>query len=313
MKKVRKWPYVVLVVGSLAVSTLLSIIAPKTNTANQPHFSQLVTILLTITIIIPYLAAWIFGAMSWYSFSQLVYDGAKKNWAYTKAFRFIATGVGLLVADLIGFSLFGSVRNLLIHHYMAAMYLTIASNLFHVIVPLLAFVSMYRGTREMLRQSHYAEGFGNKLSPVLLPTAIFVGFFAVMAYTNVVRQFPSTPDQLATYYLSDSWLLGLVIVPLALTWALSLRVMMDTERFVHSLPHNLRGNLDKFFYGLVAVISSSIIVQALTALGNQRLQDIGLTALLLVIYLFLLLQTAAYWLIYRGAQELRHSVKEVRS
>src|SRR5882724_8010035 len=206
MKKVRKWPYVTLVVSSLAVSTLLSVLAPKMNTSNQPHFSQLVFIILSTTIIIPYLAAWILGVMSWYSFNQLVYAGTKKGWAYAKAFRFIATGVGLLIADLIGFSLLGSLRNLFIHHYVAAMYLTIGSNLFHVVVPLLAFVSMYRGTREMLKQGSYAQGFSNKLLPVLLPTAIFVGFFAVMAYTNVARQFPAASDQLATYYLSDTWL-----------------------------------------------------------------------------------------------------------
>lgn len=309
MKKVHKWPYVILVPGAFGVSTLLSRLAPKIDN-NPQHLSTVVIAILTITIIVPYVLAWVFAVMSWFSFNQLVRSGSRSNWPYTKGFRFISFGIGLLVIDLIGSSLFSSARNIFLYQHQPAMYLTITANLFHVLVPLVAFVLMYKGTEEMLKRGHYATSFQNKLLPVLVPTTIFVLFFSLLVFRSPMRQISYNANLLPTYFLPDFLILLLVVVPLAITWALGLRVILNTERFLHSLPHDLRLPIVRFFYGLSAVISSSIIVQALTALGNQRLQDIGLVLELIVLYLFVGLQAVAYGLIYRSAQGLRKQVRK---
>jgi len=305
VKKAKKWPYVALVVVALGVSAVLDRLKPATNN-NPQQFSAVIIAILAVTIIVPYLAAWALGVMSWFSFNQLVKSGRSAQWPYADGFRFIANGVGLLVLDLIGSPLLSSARDIFLHHHIVAMYLTIATNLFHVLVPLLAFVFMYKGTKHLLSHSNnYGAGFSDKLLPVLMPTIIFVMFFSLLVFRSPMRQISFNPNQLPSYYLPDFLILLLVVVPLAVTWALSLRVILNTERFVHSLPHDLRPSVVRFFYGLSAVISSSIIVQALTALGTQQLQEIGLALALVVLYLFIGLQAVAYGFIYRSAQGLR--------
>ncbi len=309
MKKIRKWPYVLLVVGALAASTFISVESPRTN-SNPQQFSHAAIIILAVTIIIPYLAAWILSVMSWYSFNQLVRSGRQQHWAYAEGFHLIAVGIGLLVLDLIGSTLFSSARNLFINQHRPAMYMTIGGNLFHVLVPLLAFVSMYLGTKELLKHSDYANKIKNHWLPVIIPTVIFTLLFSILALDSPTRQISFDPKQLPIYYLPDVLIVLLVILPLAVTWALGLRVVLNTERYVHSLSHENRTKVVKFFYGLLAVISSYIIVQAITALGNQRLQDLGTVFALVLLYLFIILQAAAYGFIYQAAQGLRHLPSE---
>jgi hypothetical protein len=79
---------------------------------------------------------------------------------------------------------------------------------------------------------------------------------------------------------------------------------------MHSLLQaKWRRALVNLFHGLMAVISSSIILQAITAFGSEQLQQVSLILIIAIIYLFIILQAVGYLFIRASAKQLRHLLK----
>jgi hypothetical protein len=129
-------------------------------------------------------------------------------------------------------------------------------------------------------------------------------------FGNTSRQVAAEAGSFASYYISDPLIVLTIIIPLAVTWFVGLQAILQIERYVHSLSQaKWRRAIVNLFHGLLAVISSSIILQAITAFGSEQLQQVSLVLIVVIIYLFIVLQAAGYLFIRASAKQLRHLLR----
>lgn len=302
--------YYVLIVAAWLLYLVLSMSAPMT-TNTSVHISRLVLVLLGATIIVPYLLTWLLAVLGWYHFNQFVRSAQLKHLHHVSAFRWVSRGLGLLIVDLIGVPILNAVRGLYPVTEITIMKpLTILSNYFHVAVPLIAFGFLFYGSRKLLRHNHYAQSIHSKVLPTFVSVLLLVVLFCLSAFTNPSRQTSSNPAVIATYYLPDVLIALTIILPLAITWALGLMTALNTERYVHSLADpRWRRAIISYFHGLLAIVSSAIILQGVTAIGNQQLQQISLVLTFAIVYLFIFIQAWGYIVIRTSARHLRQLVE----
>ncbi|HSW85813.1 MAG TPA: hypothetical protein VLF79_04395 [Candidatus Saccharimonadales bacterium] len=282
----------------------LTAAAPKTS--SSVHLSKLVIVSLSATLFIPYLLTWLIAALGLYHFGQFYSVARQKRLANSIAFGLIMWGLSFLILDLITSPFFSAFRNFWQSNHRVVINLTIISNYAHITFTLVAFVFLYLGTRLLARSSHYATSVRSKPLPALVATVLFTLLFSIAVFSNPTRQTSLQSGQFATYYLTDLLILLTIIAPLAITWFLGLQAALNTEQYVHSLSHPMwRLAIVRFFHGLLAVLSSAIILQGITMLGSQQLQNINLVLILVIVYLFIIIQAIGYLFIKASAKQLR--------
>ncbi len=305
MKKVRtKWFYYGFVLLAWVSYLVITVAAPKTN--NSVHLSKFIIVSLSATLFIPYLLTWLIALLGLYHFGQFHRVVRRKQLANSIAFGLIKWGLVFLIIDLISSPFFSAFRNLWQANHHVVVELTIISNYVHIIFTLVAFSFLFQGTRLLARSSHYATGIRSRPLPAIIATLLFTVLFSIAVFSNPTRQTSLQSGQFATYYLPDILILVTIIIPLAITWFLGLQAALNTEQYAHSLTHPMwRLAIVRFFHGLLAVLSSAIILQGIVMLGSQQLQNINLILILLLVYLFIFIQAIGYLLIKASAKQLR--------
>ncbi len=312
MKKYsNKWPYVGLVVVAWVAYILLTISAPAT--PDNPQTSNLSTAaltILTLSILAPYLLTWLIAVIGWYNFSWFATDAVYKKIPGHQGIIYISRGLGILIFDLILVPMFSVIRRIWGDDEPTAAFITILSNYFHVVIPLVAFSFMYIGSLKLAASGHYASAIRIRILPALLATIVFIALFCLAVTGNTSRQVAHGAGQFASFYISDPLIILTIIIPLAITWFLGLQTALNTERYMHSFLQPVwRTAIIHLFHGLLAIVSSAIILQAITAFGNHQLQQISFVLLLVILFLFIFLQAAGYFLIRKGAKQLRSLIK----
>ncbi len=309
-KTIRLWHCYALILVVWAVYILLTLAAPDPPPNQQVVLSAAAILILRVTLILPYMLTWLIAIIGWYHFSRFASDTKRHHTLNQQAFSMVSRGLGLLIFDLIGIPLISAARTVWANHEAAAVGLTIFSNYFHIVIPLMAFGFLFVGSRKLVQSSRYATALRSKMLPTLVATTLFTVLFTVAVFGNTTRQVASEPGTFASYYISDPLIVLTVIIPLAITWTLGLQTALNTEQYVHALAQpKWRNAITHLFHGVLAIVSSSIILQAITAFGSQQLQQVSLALLLAVIYLFIFLQAAGYFFIRVGSKQLRQLIK----
>jgi hypothetical protein len=304
------WRYYGLVFVAWAIYIFLTLIAQPTQQSQQLNLSEATVIILRISFLVPYMLTWLIAMLGWYYFRKFARDAKRKKIPSHIGFRYIARGIGLLVFDLILIPLIGSARNTFASNEAMAVATILLSNYLHILIPLVAFVFMYIGSRKLAQTGRYAVGLRSRILPSILATLLFATLFTIAIFSNTSRQVGAGEGQFASYYVSDPMIVLTIIVPIAVTWFLGLETALNTERYVHSLRQpRWRSAIIHFFHGLLAVVCSLIILQALAAFGNQQLLQVNLALLLSVLYLFLIVQAVGYQYVKNGAKQLRSLIR----
>jgi hypothetical protein len=281
---------------------LLTLSAPATS-ANQFHIAPVVLVFLKLTIALPYLVIWLSAT---YSFICV------KNYAFSihpspewRAFTDLSHGVAILLLSLIFSTIAGSLRpHFALHEFWHPMF-TIITNYTYVFPYLVAFYFFYHSARSLAPLAH-----ADKQSPwrslvYAVPFIVFVYFWLETIFTNTARMTTHSMTLEATYYLKDSLLILTIIIPSLLSWALGLQTYLLLSQYYQHVKGLLyKRALSSFVYGLASVILGSIVLQAVLSVGSTRLYHLGLGGLLLIIYIFLVIQTIGYMLLAHGAQNL---------
>ena len=307
MNKIRrKWFYYGLVFVAWAAYILLTVARPRDDSQQELDLNPLLIILLTVTLLGPYLLTWLVATIGWYHFSQFAQSAQKKRLQGGVAFRSISRGLGLLIFDLVAIPFFSAARNAWEDDQQLVTTLTIISNYTHIIITLLAFGFLFHGSRVLARSSNYAVGVRSHMLPAFLATALFSLLFSLAVFNNPSRRVSEESGVFATYYLSDPLILTTIIIPLAVTWFLGLQAALNTERYVHALSRpEWKQAIIRYFHGLLAIVSSAIILQGVTMVGSQQLQKINLAVTLAIVYLFIFLQAIGYLFVRSSAKQLR--------
>lgn len=302
------WRYYFLVFAAWTVYIALTLASPPSE--SSLGLSPEARVILRLTLIIPYMLTWLVAVVAWYHFRKFTEAAKRKKIPSYEAFRYISAGLGLLILDLILIPIFSEARDVWGGSEDMAILLTLLSNYSHIALPLLAFGSMYIGSRKLAQSSRHYSTLRSRVLPSLLATSLFISLFSMALFNNPSRQEAIPSSVFANYYISDPIIILTIITPLFVTWLLGLQTALNTEQYVHSLLQpRWQKAIIHFFHGLLAVLGSSIILQSVTAFGSQAAQQINLALLLAVLYLFIIVQAAGYLFIRTSAKQLHRLIK----
>lgn len=259
--------------------------------------------LITISFFFPILIIWL---SSFYGFIKFrTYAEGIKNDIDGRAFLDISQGLGVLAIGLPIAGVLSSLANYVIStdpSFIPA--LTIFNNYLGVLIPLTAFIFMYRGAKMLGGITNITVSRFSKI----LTTSLFVIFSAAYIYfslINPIRQFPDASlGGRATYYLPD-WLIVLtIIIPYLYIWYNGLRVAFT----INAYSNNISGFIYKKAFkslsqGIAAVIGSYICINFLSAFGSL-FAGLGLGSIIVIIYALLVVIAVGYIYIALGAKRL---------
>lgn len=298
------WRYYILVFAVWLAYVVLSIQAPQVNYAERLNIPLATIYFLRMTVAIPYLVTWLLALSGCLYFAS--YARAKLQGSVAAGYELIAQGLLILLVSLV-FSAMGQSLRGWLELNQAVMLVTWARTLLNALLLVAGFTRIYQGARQLATRASFQV----EVLPALLPVVVFAAFYLGLVFTNPIRQFSSDPNLAATYYMSDFWILLLVIVPNVAAWGLGMLSVLHFDSYMHlfNVPAE-RKAWDKFYVGFLAIIAGFILFQAVTSLGTSRLLNLGLGTLLTVVYGALALNGFGFFLIARTARRLAGGHKE---
>lgn len=285
----------------------LTFFAPQM-TNNTFNFSPLQILLLKITIAFPYIATWWFAVYGLSKLEQYIAIAKEENATMVLLLSSFRTGLLWIVTSTIIVALIGVIRPYFATNTDISPFFTILTNYLYVFPQLIGFFLIYRGVTQLQASKEMSE---HKHTSYLLTTLVV--FFIASIYlfliaTNPTRQFSSDPAIPATYYLPDVLILFTIILPILGSWWLGFSAAFTMSDIIPYLTRaELYKGLTRIVYGIWSIIFTSILIQALLSLGGTRLYGLGIGVILLVVYIFVLLQGIGYLFIALGSKTLQKS------
>ncbi|HSX02565.1 MAG TPA: hypothetical protein VLI05_04625 [Candidatus Saccharimonadia bacterium] len=279
--------------------------APTTSSAI--HLEPIQLMLLRLTLTIPYLITWVLGVYGLTLLDDYLRSKATAGREFAPLMAGLRRGLWWVVIGLVVSAIIGSLRPYFTEPISKPV-ITIITNYLYVFPLLIGVWEIFRGI-EQLKAAYRKIMAQSPLSDAIIKTIIILvigAFYVFLVFTNPNRQVPQSNLILASYYLPD-WLIVLtIIVPVFVTWWLGFSVAFTLNDLLPYLSStDYFKSLTRVMYGLWAIIFSSILLQSVLSLGAARLVTIGLGALLLVLFAFILLQGFGFLLLALGIKRLR--------
>lgn len=281
-------------------------------------FGPLFTIILGLTITVPYYLTWFMGVYAGMTLSVTVPNMAEREDKI--AFSRLSTGVFLLTFGLIATSMISSVRAYFASDAAFVATNTIISNYAYILGPLLGFTFMYSGSKH-LRSASSARlsSFWTFVGVVMV--AMYAAVYLWLVFTNETRQFSSTPGVAPSYYLPDFLVVTTIVVPFFASLVLSLLAVVHLTQYYRGVSGLIyKKSAMNFILGSLFVIGGSNLLMTLLSIGTVRLRGLSVPVLLLIIYLFLGLTAFGFLYLALGARKLaiiervmrKYDIKDVR-
>lgn len=296
-------------ISLLALYLILTfVIPPNPETLGRYGITAIQARLLRLAIAVPFALIWCTAFYSYVRLKEYAYliDNSRDG----KAFIRIANGLGILAVGQALQSVFSSLLNYRAH--VSPEFLPTAVILRHyaaIIISLVAFWIVYSGARA-LKNGIKGGLSARKLLFVQFGLLLLVITYAYVVFANPARNQALSSSSPAIYYLPD-WLIILsIILPYAYVWYMGLLSALSINTYrdhVNGIIY--KRSFKQLAYGIGIVISGSILLQYLTAVGNL-LTDWGLAQLLSIVYLLLITIATGYILIASGARKLQ-KIEEV--
>lgn len=293
-----------LATAGYAAATVLTPLSPRANTYGLT-IEQIRE--LQLTLIIPVILVWftaLWGSLRFKRYALSIYEGADG-----KALNGIANGLLVLVAQLA----LGSLLQASIHflqHWFTVETITIATNYLAVALSLISFSLIYRGAWRLAKLVEFKSFRRNQLLGLLILIVLGILYAWLLAH-NPDRLRSLDPGKIVSYYLPDWLLLLTIVIPYIITWGLGLMASAAIRSYQKNAVGILyRKPLARLSAGLFIIILSLTLLQLITALGPS-LVDLGLQAILGLLYGLILVYAAGHILVALGARRLA-KIEEVR-
>jgi hypothetical protein len=270
------------------------------------HFSNFQIILLSITLITPWIATWIFGVVGY--LRLLRYAQTIEDPRAGRPFYLLSRGIMILVWALIAGTLVSTLRSHNLGAPVMVISTTIIANYLYALAPLGGFYLIWKAIRQ-LGQGEDVMRRSSSSNPtsiiVWLSLVALSGTYLYLTFTNTSRQIAVSAAMPATYYLPD-WLIVLTIsLPVVASWifgTLAVANMYKYQRAVSGLIY--RKSMSMLAFGIILIVSGSILLQGMQSVGPERLLSGGLQPLLVLSYVFLFVQLIGYLMVSRGSKKL---------
>lgn len=270
---------------------------------NSPlHISNQSLYWIKISVALAYLVTWMAAAYSFVKIRR--YSNSIKKSREAEGFHFLSIAIAVLVGALIAATLISSVESRITGSGGAKPALIVITNYLYVFPFLVAFGAFWKGS------THLMKGVKPVASSITVAVlgVLLIGFIYLwlnLIFTNPLRNSSGVPGVPATYYLGDSLIVLSIVIPSFVGWALSLGTVINLKNYAQKVEGLIyRKAIAAFTLGVWAVILGSVLLQGLQSLGSIRLEKLGLVKLLLLIYVFLLIQVIGYLYVALGAKRL---------
>jgi hypothetical protein len=264
-------------------------------TPSKTHFLQ-------ITIALPVVVIWFIALSGAARFKE--YANSINKYKDGKAMDEFANGLLLLVFSVISSGLSAILRPWAIKDGWLQGF-TIVFNLVQVILALVAFFVMFRGSEKLLRViSKKRRNVLRDWLPVILAMILISAIYISVLFNYQYRN--STPDPLkfSSYYMSDVVLLLTIVIPTIIGWALGLKAARNMIIYRREIKGNIyQGALFRTALGVAIVVCTAVIFQLLSGLAAY-LSKAGLQAILLIVYALILLYSIGFVVIASGTKKL---------
>ena len=311
LKLELRWRFTILILLLWGVYCGITLLTPQDPAAVEKyHISTLTLNLLVVSVSLPYLICWLFGISGWLHLRE--FASKQPRGAEHGGFTKIAYGLLALVASLVVPTLVRAVYTYISHDSTSAGW-NIFSNYMGIFFPLLGFLLMFMGSLQISSQITPKVTRLAKAITVFFPVALFSVFYLFMIFANPTRQTSLDPSVQPTYFLSDSMIVGTIILPVIATWFFGLLLVLNLEHYSHYSKTINRPGLVSFYNGVIIIVAITILTQVLASLGNSRFANLNLGALLAIVYVFLGLLAFGYGLIARGAKKLQPPTSKTES
>lgn len=289
----------------------LTFFAPLTPTAANLQLSALQLVFLKLTVAIPYILTW---TMAIYGLTILGQYLKTANNTENKLMPLLAAlrkGLTWIIIGLIATVLVGALKSYSIFMPSALPAITIVTNYLYIFPLLMGIWELHKGTKKLrLLQQDAKLLLSDRIVRALI-IVLLAAFYVFLVFTNPNRQVGPDAQTAASYYLPDPLIVLTIIVPIFSTWWLGFSVAFGLSDNIPRIASAAYFKaMTKILYGIWAIIFTSILLQTLLSLGTTRLLAIGLGMLLLLIYVFLLLQGLSYLFLALGIKKLKN-IKEL--
>lgn len=301
----RDWIVYLGVAVAEAAYVILMLLAPKApQSSDSPiHLTPLQTVLLQLSIVVPYLVAWLAGARGALGFKQCGETVPDEEGG--AGFRAFGVGVAVLVGGGLLSSLVGTFAPYFRPNTSGAIALVIANNYLYVLTNLLSTLFLFRGATHLVKRADDRAHERDDLIMAGILGVIIAALYLPLVFSNPARQASSLPSTAATYYLPDALILLTLAVPYLVAWTLGFLTALRISRYAPpERDSNQKKAVRKFVNGLWMMIFSSILLQLLVSIGTARLLSLGIGAILGLVYVFLMLQIVGYAMISIGSKRL---------
>jgi len=258
---------------------------------------------LSLTVALPYVAIW-FAAL-YGSLKFKVYTSAINRSSDGRGLASIANGLLTLAFSL---PIVTIASNLATYesnkHPSTRPTMTILSNYLSLVILLGAFYLIFRGAKQLKK---VLLTYRDNLPRAEVLPLLFIVLSVTTAYLtmhNPARQHPAGAAHVASYYLSDWWLLVTIVLPYIIVWYIGFTAVWYIRLYAQLVPGVLyRRALSYVANGIFIIVLSQMVLRLLTSL-NGWLENRTLKFLLLLIYVLLIIIGSGYIVIVRGSKKL---------
>ena len=285
------------VVGILWVGYVVLLFIAKSN--DQYHLGFAAINIIRISFALPILLIWLAAALAavrFYDYARLI-----KGSPEAIGFKRVANGLYFLLCYLVWLLLMGQIVKLFIGTH-GLTYAVFMKNHLPTYLFIISFIQLYRGA------AHLAGVAGVRISQQRLMTifvlyltfaSLFVALFFGTGATN-----KSFVNGIPAFAVPHSVLLFSLIIPSLIGWFMGVMASV----YIRAYATKVKGIIYKkmlraLVVGIFATTTFAMLVQLLV-LNTNRLQHLGLNAVLLIVYTFLVAYAVGAIFIVRSATKL---------
>jgi|GEM_PF-5192607 len=255
---------------------------------------------INVTITLPFLLAWGFGA-----FAVLYLMTASRRTpdeASQRMFRLLGYGVFALVLGSWITSLISQIGvNFVPDEPRLEAMVTIARNYAYMLSPLAGFIFIYLASKT--RRAREDRGKQN-WPPAVLLVSILGALWTAIIFTNESRQVSALAFGEPSYYINDPLIVLTLITPTLIAWVLGIAAALNFSDLESGGTLADRQAFSRIVHGLLLAVFNSMILNGLLSAGSERLLAGSVAFLLAIVYVFVLLAVFSYWMICSGARKL---------
>ncbi|HTK59622.1 MAG TPA: hypothetical protein VL283_00280, partial [Candidatus Baltobacteraceae bacterium] len=256
--------------------------APPTPTAPGFELFEPWKTIVNVTITVPFLLAWGFGA-----FAVLYLMTASRRTpdeASQRMFRLLGYGVFALAAGSWITSMISQIgADFAPNEPRIKAAITIARNYAYMLSPLAGFIFIYLASKMRRAREDRAK---QNWPPAVLLISILGALWTAIIFTNESRQVAPAAFGEPSFYINDPLIVLTLITPTLIAWFLGIAAALNFSDLESGGSPADRQAFTRIVHGLLLAVFNSMILNGLLSAGSDRLLSGSFAFLLAIVYAF---------------------------